>query len=333
MRLPVNQLAASMQPIPQNRAVVPYEAPVEVLGPGEGPYQPNFVMQPNQYGGRVVPGTPEAPRNMLGYDPNAPVQGQPGAFDIMRQRERDLSMRQGMTAEQQAAATEAAARQPTRGGVEFVFDSAGNLVPAPVAGAGGVMPSALESAVAKMSGQVIEQPSTAFKTQTISPKTGAQPYTRITKKEGESTFGREGQAFAMTAEEKIAWNKAKADLAEVMPGMKALDDKAIAAKMMDREWVQQAIIKAEQKAKLQDEIIARSTNEKARRLAQIERDKLDGALELLEEQFRKARPVKTGGQGPKTRNFQRNMLAPEQEVQNALAERAVKIDLTGMANK
>ena len=336
MRIPVNQLAASMQPIPQNRAIVPYEAPVEVLGPGEGPYQPNFVIQPNQYGGRVVPGTPEAPRNMLGYDPNAPVQGQPGAFDIMRQRERDLSMRQGTAAEQQAAAAEAAARQPTRGGVEFVFDSAGNLVPAPVAGAGGVVgaPSALESAVAKMAGQVLpETTGTAYKTQTISPKTGAQPYTRITKREGETTFGRESQAFAMTAEEKIAWNKAKADLAEVMPGMKALDDKAIASKMMDREWVQQAIVKAEQKAKLQDEILARSNNEKARRLAQIERDKLEGTLELLEEQYRKARPVKTGGQGPKTRNFQRNMLAPEQEIQNALAERAVKIDLTGMANK
>jgi len=333
MRIPVNQLAASMQPIPQNRAIVPYEAPVEVLGPGEGPYQPNFVIQPNQYSGRVVPGTPEAPRNMLGYDPNAPVQGQPGAFDIMRQRERDLSMRQGTAAEQQAAAAEAAARQPTRGGVEFVFDSAGNLVPAPVAGAGGVVgaPSALESAVAKMAGQVLpETTGTAYKTQTISPKTGAQPYTRITKREGETTFGRESQAFAMTAEEKIAWNKAKADLAEVMPGMKALDDKAIASKMMDREWVQQAIVKAEQKAKLQDEILARSNNEKARRLAQIERDKLEGTLELLEEQFRKARPVKTGGQGPKTRNFQRNMLAPEQEIQNALATR---IDLTGMANK
>jgi hypothetical protein len=332
-RIPVNQMAASMQPIPQSNALVPYQAPVEVLGPGEGPYQPNFVIQPNQYGGRVVPGTPEAPRNMLGYDPNAPVQGQPGAFDIMRQRERDLSMKQGQQAEAQQAAAEAAARQPTGRGVEFVLDSAGNLVPAPIAGAGGVVgaPSALESAVAKMAGQVLpETTGTAYKTQTISPKTGAQPYTRITKREGETTFGRESQAFAMTAEEKIAWNKAKADLAEVMPGMKALDDKAIASKMMDREWVQQAIVKAEQKAKLQDEILARSTNEKARRLAQIERDKLDGALELLEEQFRKSRPVKTGGQGPKTRAFQRNQLAPEQEIQNALAAR---IDLTGMANK
>jgi hypothetical protein len=43
-----------------------------------------------------------------------------------------------------------------------------------------------------------------------------------------------------------------------------------------------------------------------------------------------SRPVKRGGQGPKTRAFQRNMLAPEQEIQNALATR---IDLTGMANK
>jgi hypothetical protein len=43
-----------------------------------------------------------------------------------------------------------------------------------------------------------------------------------------------------------------------------------------------------------------------------------------------SRPVKRGGQGPKTRAFQRNMLTPEQEIQNALA---TKIDLTGMANR
>jgi len=322
-RIPVNQMAASMQPIPQSNALVPYQAPVEVLGPGEGPYQPNFV-----FGRPEAQVTPSAP-NMT----NAlPAPGSPlNALRAEDVRRAQMSRTLGQQAEAQQAAAEAAARQPARGGVEFMIDAGGNLVPVPTAGAGGVMPSALESAVAKMSGQVIEQPSTTFKTQTISPKTGTKPYTRITKREGETTFERGvSQAFAMTAEEKIAWNKAKADLAEVMPGMKALDDKAIASKMMDREWVQQAIVKAEQKAKLQDEILARSNNEKARRLAQIERDKLEGTLELLEEQFRKARPVKTGGQGPKTRNFQRNMLAPEQEVQNALATR---IDLTGMANK
>ncbi len=335
MRIPVNQLAASMQPIPQNRAIVPYEAPVEVLGPGEGPYQPNFVIQPNQYGGRVVPGTPEAPRNMLGYDPNAPVQGQPGAFDIMRQRERDLSMRQGTAAEQQAAAAEAAARQPTRGGVEFVFDSAGNLVPAPVAGAGGVVgaPSALESAVAKMAGQVLpETTGTAYKTQTISPKTGAQPYTRITKRGGETTFGREGQAFAMTAEEKIAWNKAKANLAEAAPEYAKLSDQEIVRRMTDVKISEELLVKAREKAKAFEDIAARAANDRARQAALVKREQMLDLAEQLQDALG-SRPVKRGGQGPKTRAFQRNMLAPEQEIQNALAERAVKIDLTGMANK
>ena len=333
MRIPVNQLAASMQPIPQNRAIVPYEP--EVVGPSAGgPANKLRIIGYDQEGRPIYKAEELRPEFTM---PRQPPEFGPTVFESQRGLPNEVP-RQIYEAQKRAELAqgfrETAERKPARGGVELVFDSAGNLVPAPVAGAGGVMPSALESAVAKMSGQVIEQPSTTFKTQTISPKTGAQPYTRITKREGEPTFERGvSQAFAMTAEEKIAWNKAKVDLAEVMPGMKALDDKAIASKMMDREWVQQAIVKAEQKAKLQDEILARSANEKARRLAQIERDKLKGTLDLLEEQYRKARPVKTGGQGPKTRNFQRNMLAPEQEVQNALAERAVKIDLTGMANK
>jgi len=324
-RIPVNQMAASMQPIPQSNALVPYQAPVEVLGPGEGPYQPNFV-----FGRPEAQVTPSAP-NMA----NAlPAPGSPlNALRAEDARRAQMSRTLGQQAEQQAAAAEAAARQPARGGVEFMFDAGGNLVPVPTSGAGGVMPSALESAVAKMSGQVVpETTGTAYKTQTISPKTGAQPYTRITKKEGETTFGREGQAFAMTAEEKIAWNKAKADLAEVMPGVKKLDDKAILAKMQDREWVQSAIDTAKQKAQMQADIAARATSDRQRRAAEIEREKMLDYAEQLQDVLG-SRPVKRGGQGPKTRNFQRNMLAPEQEIQNALAERAVKIDLTGMANK
>jgi hypothetical protein len=124
----------------------------------------------------------------------------------------------------------------------------------------------------------------------------------------------------MSAEQKIAWDKTKVDLAEVVPGMKTLNDKAIAAKMMDREWVQEAITKAQQKAKMLDDIIARADNERLRQDAMMKREQMTSMLETLEEQFRKARPVKTGGQGPKTRAFQRNMLSPEQEIQNALAK-------------
>jgi hypothetical protein len=291
-RIPVNQLGASMQPIPQSQAIVPYQAPVEVLGPGEGPYRPNFVMQPNQYGGRVVPGTPEAPRNMLGYDPNAPIQGQPGVFDIMRQRERDLSMRQGMAAEQQAAAAEAAApRQPTRGGQAFDLDPVtGRLVPV----------------------------DTTLR--------GATPDIQIIESTGKNLSGAadilsSGKSPAlMNAEQRIAWEKTKVDLADVAPGMKTLSDKTLATKLMDRVWLQETIDKVKQKAQMQADIAARSQDLRLRQAAMMEREKLQGSLEMLEEQFRKARPVKTGGQGPKTRAFQRNMLTPEQEIQNALAK-------------
>ena len=76
-----------------------------------------------------------------------------------------------------------------------------------------------------------------------------------------------------------------------------------------------------EKAKMLDDVIARSDNERLRQDAMMKRDILNGTLETLEEQFRKARPVKSGGQGPKTRAFQRNMLRPESDdIQNALVK-------------
>jgi hypothetical protein len=77
-RIPVSQVATAAQPIPQSQAIVPYQAPVEVLGRGEGPYQPNFVIQPNQYGPRVeTPGFAPAP-------PAAPAPGRrcPGCWPL-----------------------------------------------------------------------------------------------------------------------------------------------------------------------------------------------------------------------------------------------------------
>jgi hypothetical protein len=287
-RIPVNQLAASMQPIPQSNALVPYQAPVEVLGPGEGPYRPNFVMQPNQYGPRVVPGTAEAPRNMLGYDPNAPVQGQPGAFDIMRQRERDLSMRQGMAAEQQIAAAEAAAPRATGRAVEMQINPLTGL------------------------------PEIATGIRGATPATFQDFGSTLKSATDKATAGR---MFDLTAAEKVAFDKTRVDLAEVVSGMKTLDDKALAAKMQDRAWVEDAITKARQKARAFDEVAARAANERLRQDAMMKREQMMDLLESLEGQFGKARPVKTGGQGPKTRAFQRNMLRPEgDEIQNALVK-------------
>jgi hypothetical protein len=306
MRIPVNQLAASMQPIPQNRAIVPYEAPVEVLGPGEGAYFPNFEMRGEgraanrvvwdpatktyraEFPPEVTPAAPEAPINRLAYDPNVPVQGQPNAFNIMRQRERDLSMRQGMAAEAQQAAAEAAARRPTSGAVEMQINPLTGL-PEIATGIKGATPATFQDF------------GTSLKSAT-----------------DKATAGR---MFDLTAAEKVAFDKTRVDLAEVVPGMKTLDDKALAAKMQDRAWVQDAIGKAQDKAQAFEAIAARANTERLRQDAMMKREQMMDLLETLEGQFSKARPVKTGGQGPKTRAFQRNMLRPEgDEIQNALVK-------------
>jgi hypothetical protein len=103
--------------------------------------------------------------------------------------------------------------------------------------------------------------------------------------------------------------------------MKTLDDKALAAKMQDRAWVEDTISKAQQKARAFQDIAARASNERLRQDAMVKREQMLDLLESLEGQYSKARPVKTGGQGPKTRAFQRNMLRPDgDEIQNALVK-------------
>jgi len=318
-RIPVSQVATAAQPIPQSQAIVPYQAPVEVLGQGEGPYQPNFVIQPNQYGPRVTtPGFAPTPPQL----PSPSAQGTLSGLRAEDVRRADVSRTLGQQAEAQQAAAEAATRQPARGGVEYVIDAGGNLVEAPIGGQPKTLaPSALESAIAKMSGQVVPETSTLFRTQTISPKTGAKPYTRITKKEGETTFERGvNQAFLMTAEEKIAWNKVKADLAEVVPGMKTLSNESILNRIQDREWATNAVEKAREKADslvrqealLTEQLanrnnlrlMAKEIEDKQKQLAKVkaDRERMMNLAEQMEETFSLPRPdVSRKQQGPKTR--------------------------------
>ena len=283
-RIPVNQLASSMQPIPQSNALVPYQAPVEVLGPGEGTYFPNFTMQPNQYGPRVTTETPDL-RNAL------PAPSAQGTLNMLRNedvRRGQMSRTLGQQAEQQAAAAEAATRQPTRGAVEMQINPLTGL-PEIATGIKGATPATFQDF------------GTSLKSAT-----------------DKATAGR---MFDLTAAEKVAFDKTRVDLAEVVPGMKTLDDKALAAKMQDRAWVQDAITKAQQKARAFDEVASRAATERLRQDAMMKREQMMDLLETLEGQFGKARPVKTGGQGPKTRAFQRNMLRPEgDEIQNALVK-------------
>lgn len=234
------------------------------------------------------------------------------ALRAEQQRAAGMSRTLGQQAEAQQAAAEAAARRPARGGENLVFDAAGNLVPESTVSQANIVgaPTALSSAVQKLSGQVIEQPSTSYKTMTIAPKTGAQPYTRVVKKEGETTFERGvSRAFDLTAEERIAWNKAKVDLAEVAPGFKSLNDKAIAAKMMDRQWVAETAQKARDQAQAFEQIAARAKDAQARAKAMADRERMMDLADSLQEGLSGARPDVSGKQqGPKTREAIRNRL-------------------------
>jgi len=338
-RIPTNQLAASVAPIPQNRAVVPYD-------------QSNALVQPNEIVGYTQDGSPitaaqafsrpnfimtrPGPEVRTGVQPTPPQLVAPsaeGTINALRAedvRRAGVSRTLGQQAEAQQAAAEAAARKPAGRGAELVFDNAGNLVEAPVAGTT-LMPTSLESAIQKLTGQVVPETSTSYKTTLVTPKSGAKPYYRITPKEGETTFERGvSKAFDLTATEKIAWEKTKADLnlIDQAPGFKTLSDKAIAKKMMDREWVAQAYSKAREKALMFDEIAKRAANEQTKFDANVKRDQMLDLLTTLEDNLRNARPDLSGKQqGPKTREAFRNKLAGG-ETKNALTP-FPKIDVRG----
>ena len=120
----------------------------------------------------------------------------------------------------------------------------------------------------------------------------------------------------MTAEEMIAWNKTRVDLAAADPGYAKLSDKAITEKMMDRKWVGDTIQKARDQARAFEEIAARAKDAQSKRDAIAKRDQLMDLLETLESKYAQPRPTPSP-QGPKTREAKRNALAPKSENQLA----------------
>jgi hypothetical protein len=300
-RIPVSQVATAAQPIPQGQAIVPYQQ--EVFDPSVGGPANKLRVVYDENGRPIY--KPEQQRQGF-TTPQQPPPFGPTVFESQRGLPNEVP-RQIYEAQKRAEMAQefraAAERKPASGGIEFTFDAAGNLVPVTTSGTGGVLPTALESAIQKMSGQVIEQPSTSYRTQTISPKTGAKPYTRIVKTEGETTFERGvSQAFAMTAEEKIAWSKVKADLAEVVPGMKTLSNESILNRLQDVEWATNAVQKARDKAVAFEQIAARAKTRDAQQQAIANRERMLDLAEQMENSLRVARPDLSGKtQGPKTR--------------------------------
>ena len=272
-----------LRPVEPNYApnqMVPYDYSQSIVMPGE---TPNFVF-----------GRPEAQVNIsTQYAPNqlpAPsAEGTMGAIAAERARAAGMSRTLGTQAEAQQAAAEAATRQPTGRGSVLEFDPITGTYKVGGAGVKGATPEIFMS------------------------DTGASLKSATDKVAS-------GKLFDLNAAEKVAWEKTKVDLAAAAPELQGLTQKAIATKMMDRQWIADTIQKIKDKARANQEIDRRFLTEQAIRDAAIEREKLNGALDMLEEQYRKSRPVQKSGQGPKTRAFQRNMLTPEQEIQNALAK-------------
>lgn len=288
-RIPVNQMATAAAPIPQNRAVVPFDPrnalvqPTDVVGyasdgtpiTAEQAFsRPNFV--PGRPEARVNVGTQYAPNQL----PAPSAESTLGTVAAERARAAQMSRTLGQQAEAQQAAAEAAARPTTSGGSVLDFDPITGRYKVGGAGVKGATPEVFMS-------------DTGRNLNTASQKVAA------------------GQNFALSAAEKVAWEKTKVDLAAAAPDLKGLSDKAIASKIMDREWADGAITKARQQAQAFDEIAARATTDQARRMAEMKREQMLDVLNTLEDQLRAPRPTSLGGQGPKTRAAIRNKLAPQ----------------------
>ena len=241
---------------------------------------PNFVMTPERYGPQITPDAPNLARAL----PAPSAEGTMNALRAEDVRRAALSRTLGQQAEAQQAAAEAAARRPAAGEVILDFD--------PITGR-------------------YREASQGIK--------GATPETfqKLSALDDAAKKVTEGKLFDLSATEKVAWEKAKVDFAEVAPGFKSLTDKAIAQKMMDRKWIEETVAKAREKAAMFDDLSKRVAGEQAKRDAAIKRDQMLDVLAALEERLSAPRPTSSGIQGPKTRAAKRNALAPDN--QNNLA--------------
>jgi hypothetical protein len=269
---------------PPANALVPYVAPQNVLAPEAGAFvmgggQPQ-VLRRTAEGAFVPPTPPSSPQQppsarFVGPQAGPPALPAPSAEATMGTlraedaRRAGVSRAIGQEAEARQAAAEAAARRPAAREVMLEIDPVTKRLREASQGIRGATPETFSDYGSSL----------------------ASAATKVT----------EGKKFDLTAAEKVAWERTKVDLAEVAPGMKALTDKAIAEKMMDRQWVADAVRKAREKADGFAKIEAAAKDAQARRQAAANKERMLDLLETLEEKFRAPRPDVSMAQGPKTR--------------------------------
>jgi hypothetical protein len=280
-----NAMPPDYRPVPSGLRPVEPNATPNALVPYDYSQQsftpPNFVLQPNQYGPQVTPVAPDLARALPAPSAQATMAG----LRAEQQRAAGMSRTLGQQAKAQQAAAEAAARRPTSREVILDINPLTGL-PEISTGLRGATPATFQNFGASL--------------KSATDKAAA------------------GRMFDLTAAEKVAFDKTKVDLAEVAPGFKALSDKAVAAKMMDRAWMQDAVGKAREKARAFEQIAARADTERARQAAIANRERMLDLVADLDESLRGGRPdTSRRQQGPKTRAAKRNALAPDN--QNNLA--------------
>lgn len=276
---------------------------------------PNFVI-PETESFRVPfdPNRPDARQPMMGQSGPAPAPanalrlGVNNYESLQELKARERLMAQSVEARGLAAEKQNFVRTPTRGEVILDIDPiTGKLLPQTSQGIRGATPETFQNYMSTL-------------------KTAVDKVTS-------------GQKFSLSAAEKIAWEKTKFDLAEVVPKFKALDEKAIIDKMRNRQWVQETIniarnkaaeleklISIEQsKAAGLDELSARNTvNAKKQQdifQAKAQRDRMLDVAEMMEENLRQMRPdTSRKQQGPKTRGAIQNNMIANRTNRNALRE-------------
>ena len=265
-RIPAAAQAVTAQaPIPNSNALVPYQAPVEVFNKGEGPYAPNFVMQ----SGRPDPVVTVNRFDTANALPAPSAQGTLNTLRAEDARRANVSRSIGQDREAAQAASESANRRPTSGEVILDFD--------PITG--------------------------KFSDASVNPRDTPKPFSNAgSSLESAAVKISNGTRFDMTAAEKVVWERTKVDVASVQPGFKALTDKAIAEKMLDREWITETVKKARDRADAYTKIAERNKKRETIQTALAERERYTDIAEQMEEMLRVSRPSTIRKQqGPKTK--------------------------------
>jgi hypothetical protein len=351
----IRRVAANKMASPEFQAAraVPkdYRPPINNLRPVE-PGQSNVVpFDPRNNPNFIFP-TGETTR--VPFDPNRPdarlppMLGQSGPApapanalrlgvnnyeSLQELKARERLMAQSAEARALAAEKQNFARTPTKGEIILDIDPiTGKLLPQTSQGLKGASletfqdyTATLRSAIDKMS----SQSSTFTPTDTQKFRTGkfdetGRPIYAYRQTSLTPVVEKGNRAFDLTADEKVAFDKTKVDLAEVVPGFKSLDERTVIDRMMNRQWVQETINTARSRAAGLEEMSARNAanaqQQQAVQQAIAERGRMLGVAEMLEERLSQLRPdTSRKQQGAKTRTAIRNNLTANQN-RNKLRE-------------